>query len=291
MSSQTTKPKQSDGLRHFYQIFCGAASGMITKSSVAPLERLKILYQVQNMSGRVQKKYKGMVSSFKTIYAEEGWIGFYKGNGANVVRVVPVYALKFAFNDWFKEIVCRPGQDIKKLDVMQLMISGTFAGLFQQTITFPLEFIRTRLSISTALDADAKYKGIIHCAQVTMKKEGISAFYKGFTPTLISGAPYVGLQMTFYDVFKRNIHGVNEVLNSIIAGALAGLVAQTITFPGDTIRRRMITNGLNGKTREYKNTWDCCVKMMKREGIRSFFYGVNANIVRCIPGAAIQFAL
>eukprot|EP01129_Flabellula_baltica_P001822 TRINITY_DN1172_c0_g1_i1.p1 TRINITY_DN1172_c0_g1~~TRINITY_DN1172_c0_g1_i1.p1 ORF type:complete len:300 (-),score=57.16 TRINITY_DN1172_c0_g1_i1:785-1684(-) len=275
------------------QIIAGAGSGMITKTAVAPLERLKILYQVQAMT-HGEKKYKGILNSLKMIFREEGLRGFYKGNGANVVRVIPVYALKFAFNDWFKDIVCRPGQSVKQLSVGQLMLSGTLAGLFQQSITFPLEFIRTRLSLSSAL-GETHYKGIVHCAVVTLKKEGISAFYKGYTPTLLSGAPYVGLQMTFYDLFKRNIPGGGfegnlAFMNSLMCGAMAGLAAQSITFPGDTVRRRMITNGIGGKERHYTTTWDCCKKMLANEGWTSFFFGLKANAVRCIPGAAIQFA-
>ena len=44
------------------------------------------------------------------VYREEGLRGLYRGNGANVVRVIPTYALKFAFNDTFKDMLRRPGQ-------------------------------------------------------------------------------------------------------------------------------------------------------------------------------------
>lgn len=76
----------------------------------------------------------------------------------------------------------------------------------------------------------------------------------------------------------------------LCAGAVAGLLAQSITYPGDTIRRRMQLNGAGGKARQYATSWDCTKQIFRREGIRGFFQGVGTNVVRCIPGAAIQFA-
>eukprot|EP01130_Rhizamoeba_saxonica_P018463 TRINITY_DN924_c0_g1_i2.p1 TRINITY_DN924_c0_g1~~TRINITY_DN924_c0_g1_i2.p1 ORF type:complete len:203 (-),score=32.99 TRINITY_DN924_c0_g1_i2:112-720(-) len=190
-------------------------------------------------------------------------------------------------------MVRKEGQDRTKLSFFQLFLSGSAAGMFQASSTYPLEFIRTRLSLASGL-GEQKYKGILHCAVVTYQKEGFFAFYKGIGPTILSGTPYVGLQMTFFDLFKRrapkNEKGNISIGYSMICGALAGLGAQTITFPGDTVRRRMMTNGLGGKARQYKNSIDCCKQIVMKEGWRAFFYGVKPNIVRCIPGASIQFA-
>lgn len=71
---------------------------------------------------------------------------------------------------------------------------------------------------------------------------------------------------------------------------MSGLFAQTITYPGDTIRRRMQTNGVGGTERIYKTSWDCCVKTVRAEGIRGLYHGLWVNVIRCLPGAAIQFA-
>ena len=79
-------------------------------------------------------------------------------------------------------------------------------------------------------------------------------------------------------------------LCDILGGAVSGLGAQTITYPGDTIRRRMMTNGIHGNPRVYLNSWDCCNQIMMKEGIIGMFRGWSTNAIRCIPGAAIQFS-
>ena len=74
---------------------------MVTKTAVAPLERTKVLFQLQGrgaLSG--PPRYLSVPQTLRLIWSEEGLIGWYKGNGANCFRIVPVYALKFGFNDY-----------------------------------------------------------------------------------------------------------------------------------------------------------------------------------------------
>jgi len=280
----------------FKQLFAGGGAGAITKTSVAPLERIKILLQVQGMKSQMgEKKYKGIFGTFQTVVKEEGLLSLYRGNGANVIRVVPVYALKFTFNDTFKDMVRVPG---KPLNFTQLILSGTLAGLFQTCMTYPLETIRTRLTMGPSMGMH--YTGIVDVARKTLRNEGVAGLYKGIVPTFLSGSPYVGLQMTFYEIFSRNLklredkptsmaHTIWIQLEKLSSGAAAGLIAQTLTYPGDTVRRRMQMDGVNGIPRIYTGMLDCCQKIIKREGTIAMFNGWGANSVRALPGAAIQF--
>mgnify|MGYP006144271479 CR=1 FL=1 len=67
--------------------------------------------------------------------------------------------------------------------------------------TYPLEVVRSRLSVGPALGIE--YKGIVDCARKTIAAEGIGGLYRGYMVGLTTGAPYVGLQMTIYDILKR----------------------------------------------------------------------------------------
>ncbi len=108
---------------------------------------------------------------------------------------------------------------------------------------------------------------------------------------MVSGAPYTGIQMTSYEMFKRaSPEGAPTVLVQLTAGALSGLLAQTITYPGDTVRRRMQNNGAGGAARVYRNSWHCAREIATKEGARGFFKGAWTNTVRAVPGAAVQFA-
>mmetsp|Transcript_5425 Transcript_5425/g.6318 ORF Transcript_5425/g.6318 Transcript_5425/m.6318 type:complete len:343 (-) Transcript_5425:270-1298(-) len=276
----------------FRQLIAGGGAGAFTKTATAPLERVKILQQLQGMKagGSHAPKYRGILGTIRTVVQEEGFLALYKGNGANVLRVIPVYALKFTFNDTFRDLVKVEGQP---LTFSRLILSGTMAGLFQTCVTYPLETVRTRLTLGKGLGVE--YKGILDVFRQTIRTEGVGGLYKGIGPTFLTGSPYVGLQMTFYEIFKRNQPDLedNQVVMKqvyrLVCGAVAGLIAQTITYPGDTIRRRMQTNGMKGEAKIYSNSIDCTRKLIQQEGFKALFNGYTANAVRCLPGAAIQF--
>lgn len=281
--------KKSHQYLMLLQMIAGSFSGAVTKTATAPLERIKIIFQIQGMSKNdlVKPKYTGILQTIALVSKEEGALALWKGNGANVLRVIPVYGLKFAFNDTFKTLVAGPGK--KRLSTAELLWVGTLAGLFQTIITYPLETVRTRLSVGP--EQGVQYKGIVDCVRQMVRTEGVGGLYKGLAATIISGAPYTGIQMTTYELLQRNTPGNRDSLVwQMLNGALAGLAAQTVMYPGDTVRRRMQNNGAGGAERVYKNTWHCTKMIWAQEGIRGYFRGAWTNTVRCLPGASIQFA-
>jgi Mitochondrial carrier protein len=302
------------------QIVAGFASGMVTKTAIAPLERVKVLLQVQGMmlerassSSLKEVKYRGAWNTLRLVASEEGVAALWKGNGANCLRASNVYALKFALNDSFKDFIRRvdPTFDddgaARELDFRQLMLAGSMAGLCQTLVTYPLDLVRTRLSLNSKA-AGLEYAGIADCFRKTVRLEGPAALYKGLGPTLISAAPYVALQMSFYEKMKRaagkrravhqalasddavHRHQVTAaVMDKLLCGAAAGIAAQSITFPGDVVRRRMQLNGANNAALVYSSVTDCVRTIYRHEGIRGFYAGSAVNAVRAVPGSMLQF--
>ena len=98
--------------------------------------------------------------------------------------------------------------------------------------------------------------------------------------------------MTGFELAKQKAEELGAPQNPVtklVCGAVAGIFAQTLTYPGDTIRRRMQTDGMGGAPRIYGGMVDCTVKTVQREGITGLYHGLGTNVIRCIPGAAIQF--
>ena len=262
-----------------HSAFSGIASAIVTKTFVAPLERLKLLKQSQLYYG--QQNYTNLYDSFKFIYKNEGLLGFYRGNYSNLVRIIPAYMLKFPTNEFYK----------KKLGVnrdtpFKQLLGGTLAGLTQITCTYPLDIIRTRMSLDSHMTNN--YTNYITCAQNIAKKEGLKAFYKGFPISGLTYPLYVGLQFFVYEKLcdEGGIFG-----NRFIAGATAGLIAQSLMFPGDTIKRNLQINGIDSTKEKYSGPLSCIKNMYCVHGIRAFYAGYGVNMIKAMPEAALQFAI
>ena len=84
----------------------GGISAAVSKTVVAPLERVKIILQIQDASKFIPKdqQYKGMIDCFSRVHKEQGFLSFWRGNVVNVVRYFPTQALNFAFKDTYKKV-------------------------------------------------------------------------------------------------------------------------------------------------------------------------------------------
>ena len=76
----------------------------------------------------------------------------------------------------------------------------------------------------------------------------------------------------------------SSTLVTLGLGAAAGLFAQTMCFPLDTIRRRM---QLPGKT--YTSVPNAFATVLKQEGIFGFYKGMAPNALKVLPNNAIRF--
>ena len=93
----------------------GGISAAVSKTVVAPLERVKMLLQIQvrnfktsryitipfykdaHKSIAADQRYKGVVDCFARVHKEQGFLSFWRGNVVNVIRYFPTQALNFAF--------------------------------------------------------------------------------------------------------------------------------------------------------------------------------------------------
>lgn len=81
----------------------GGVAGAVSRTVVSPLERVKILLQVQN-AGR--NEYPTVGKALSKMWREEGWRGFMRGNGVNCVRIVPYSAVQFGSYNLYKQVRC-----------------------------------------------------------------------------------------------------------------------------------------------------------------------------------------
>ncbi|KAL3844500.1 hypothetical protein ACJIZ3_001903 [Penstemon smallii] len=293
-------------------LVAGGVAGGLSRTAVAPLERLKILLQVQNPHSI---KYNGTVQGLKYIWRIEGFRGLFKGNGTNCARIVPNSAVKFfSYEEASKRILLiyrqQTGNEDAELTPLLRLGAGACAGIIAMSATYPMDMVRGRLTVQTDKSL-TQYRGIFHALRTVFVEEGPRALYKGWLPSVIGVVPYVGLNFAVYEslkdwLIKSKPFGLVEdselsVTTKLACGAAAGTVGQTVAYPLDVIRRRMQMVGWkdaasvvtgDGKTRaplEYTGMVDAFRKTVRHEGFGALYKGLVPNSVKVVPSIAIAF--
>jgi len=273
--------------------FVGGTAGAISKTIVAPIERVKLLLQTQDANTKLDgKKYTGIVDCFTRCVKEEGVASLWRGNWANVVRYFPTTALNFAFKDTYARIFIRHDSKTHPgMFFLGSLLSGGAAGATSLLFVYPLDFARTRLGVDVGKSADQRqFKGLMDCCGQIFKSDGITGLYRGFGVSVLGIFIYRAFYFGLYDVSKKVIWSDPQQQGGFLAKFA---VAQTVTtfselisYPLDTIRRRLMMQSGRADV-IYTGTVDCAQKILKNEGFTAFFKGNLSNVFRSIGSSLV----
>ncbi|XP_037069363.1 graves disease carrier protein homolog isoform X2 [Pollicipes pollicipes] len=291
----------SDGKSICKAFVAGGVAGMCAKTTVAPLDRIKILLQAHNK----HYKHHGVFSGLLNIVRQERFLALYKGNGAQMVRVFPYAATQFTSFEIYKQTfrsLLGPNSHVGTF------ASGSMAGVTAVFFTYPLDTIRARLAFQVA--GEHKYNGILHVATSIVREEGgPRALYRGFAATLCGMIPYAGLSFYIFERMKytcmkylprytchpceQNTGGlVLSVPAKLLCGGMAGAAAQSVSYPFDVTRRRMQLAYMSPETRKFGMGMVQTLRIIHRENgvVRGLYRGMSINYMRAIPMVAVSFS-
>ncbi|EYU32321.1 hypothetical protein ABFS82_05G138800 [Erythranthe guttata] len=301
-SSAHTEFKYIDRVPIFVkELIAGGAAGAFAKTAVAPLERTKILLQTRTQGFHSL----GVYDSLKKLVKHEGVAGFYKGNGASVIRIVPYAAIHFMTYEQYRLWILDNHPGLGTGPVVDLL-AGSVAGGTAVLCTYPLDLARTKLAYQIVdtresvqnrarqFNANHAYSGIRNVMERVYRDGGVRALYRGIGPTMIGILPYAGLKFYVYEELKRNVpeEHQNSILMRLSCGALAGLFGQTFTYPLDVVRRQMQVEHLQHSSQGgviYRSTSEGLVSIVSNQGWRQLFAGLSINYIKIVPSVAIGF--
>jgi len=285
------KPKQFK-LGFVENFGLSGAAAVISKTAAAPIERVKLLVQNQDemiKQGKLSEPYKGVVDCTVRTFKTEGLIPFWRGNLANCIRYFPTQALNFAFKDKIKSIFKQNKADGYFINFSKNIASGGAAGAMSLCFVYSLDFARTKLANdakSGKKGGSREYNGLIDVYRKTLASDGIQGLYRGFVISCVGIVVYRGCYFGFYDSLKPILLGDNAgVAASFVLGYVVTITSGLISYPIDTIRRRMMMT--SGQAVKYKGSIDCTVQILKNEGAMSLMKGAGANILRGVAGAGV----
>ncbi|KAJ8940530.1 hypothetical protein NQ314_010691 [Rhamnusium bicolor] len=242
----------TDAAGFMKDFMAGGISAAVAKTAVAPIERVKLLLQVQAASKQIsaENAYKGMVDCFIRIPKEQGFASFWRGN----------------------------------------LASGGAAGATSLCFVYPLDYARTRLGADVGKSAtDRQYNGLVDCLVKTFKSDGPIGLYRGFVVSVQGIIIYRAAYFGCFDTAKGMLPDPKNTpfIVSFLIAETVTTVSGIVSYPFDTVRRRMMMQSGRAKADiMYKNTMDCWIKITAQEGLGAFFKGAFSNVLRG-TGAAL----
>jgi len=285
-------------------LIAGGLAGMAGKSVVAPLDRIKILMQTQN----VKYRQLGILESLGRILRDDGVGGLFRGNGVQMLRIFPYGAIQFASYESFKKLFDREQSSTNTTGRhWRKFVAGALAGTCGVTATFPLDTLRARLAFHSK--SEEGYRGLGQTLRTIMSQEGGRGLYRGLMPSIIAIIPNSGLTFFYFETLKswllKNIPFFRELpeptsrhqteeerearysltsCGKLLAGGLAGALAQSVSYPLDVARRRMQLGQGNGLLQVLVDTY-------RNDGIaKGLFRGMTVNYVRAVPMSAVSLS-
>ena len=270
----------------------GGVSAAVSKTIVAPIERVKLLLQVQDASSTIkpEDRYNGIGDCFTRVVKEQGVASLWRGNLANVIRYFPTQALNFSFKDLYKKWFnpYNPKTEPVKFFIGNCA-SGGAAGATSLCVVYPLDFARTRLAADVGSGGDREFSGLVDCLMKVAKKDGPQGLYRGFGISVVGIVAYRATYFGMFDTGKAILFPDAKKANVIAMWAFAQVVtvgAGVASYPLDTVRRRLMMDS-GRKEKMYQGTMDCFKRIYLDEGGGAFFKGALSNILRGTGGALV----
>ncbi|CAO3592686.1 unnamed protein product [Absidia cylindrospora] len=177
---------------------------------------------------------------------------------------------------------------------LQLLLATSSAGacatLAHDVMMTPFDVIKQRMQLK-----DSVYRSVRECARTVYAKEGIAAFYISLPTTLSMSIPFQSIQFSTYErcLSLLNPAGQYDPKSHVVAGAVAGVVASSITTPLDVIKTLLQTRGSSTdiRIRNCSGFWDAAKLIYGRYGYHGFFWGFKPRILTHMPATAISWSV
>jgi solute carrier family 25 phosphate transporter 23/24/25/41 len=302
-------------------VYAGMVAGVVSRTATAPFDRLRTLMQaglgfplrppsVEGSSKEglyakfhpklrrfVPVREQGVFRAMAYVYEEGGWIGFFRGNGTNCLKIAPEYALKFTLNPIVVQYFS-PDGDKSRATLVQQFTAGCISGAATTATIYPLEVIKVRMTVAEA----GEYKSLRDCIARTAQngrpgEVWIARFYRGFGASLMGSVPFSGTQLGLNSYFRERYkkvdqpHATGSGLNyttSVCISLVSSFAGITLAYPLNLVRTKLMTQGVNNRTVLYHGVLDCLRKTVHYEGVKGLYRGFVPNCMKALPGKSQQ---
>uniref|UniRef100_H0XPP7 Mitochondrial coenzyme A transporter SLC25A42 n=1 Tax=Otolemur garnettii TaxID=30611 RepID=H0XPP7_OTOGA len=173
--------------------------------------------------------------------------------------------------------------------VLSSLLSGALAGALAKTAVAPLDRTKIIFQVSSKrFSAKEAFRVLYY----TYLNEGFLSLWRGNSATMVRVVPYAAIQFSAHEEYKRILgryYGFRgEALPPwprLLAGALAGTTAASLTYPLDLVRARMAVT----PKEMYSNIFHVFIRISREEGLKTLYHGFTPTVLGVIPYAGLSF--
>ncbi|KAG0561549.1 hypothetical protein KC19_9G072400 [Ceratodon purpureus] len=263
-------------------LVAGAMAGAVSRTATAPLDRLKVMLAVQTHTTTAS-----IMHGLKHIYERNGFMGFFRGNGLNVLKISPESAIKFYTYEIMKKVVGGDGE----IGPVGRLVAGGTAGAIAQAIIYPIDLVKTRLQCHSE---PGRAPPLAKFTRDILVNEGPRALFRGLLPSILGMIPYAGIDLATYETLKIKSRQFlppdtepGPMLH-LCCGTFSGALGATCVYPLQLIRTRLQAQSLKSPDR-YTGMADAFRRTYRHEGMRGFYKGWLPNMLKVVPSASITY--
>ncbi|KZV57935.1 calcium-binding mitochondrial carrier protein SCaMC-3-like [Dorcoceras hygrometricum] len=264
-------------------LIAGGVAGAASRTATAPLDRLKVILQVQTTRASI-------LPAVQTLWKEGGLLGFFRGNGINVLKVAPESAIKFYTYEKLKTVI---GDANGEVGTVGRLVSGGLAGAVAQTSIYPMDLVKTRLQ--TYVCESGTVPNLRKLSKEIWIQEGPRALYRGLIPSLLGIIPYAGIDLAAYETLKDMSRkyilqdGAEPgPLVQLSCGTVSGALGATCVYPLQVVRTRMQAHRASKEAADNSMS-GVFLRTFRMEGYRGFYKGLFPNLLKVVPSASITY--
>lgn len=279
-------------------VAAGAIAGLVSRFVVAPLDVVKIRLQLQTHSLsdplfalREAPAYRGAIATLKHIVKHEGITALWKGNVPAELMYVCYGAVQFVTyrsTTVFLQTAF-PGH---LPDSAESFVAGAASGAAATSLTYPLDLLRTRFAAQGRHRVYSSLRGAIWDIK---RHEGYRGFFRGIGPGLGQIVPFMGIFFAAYESLRVSLDGLHMPWGSgdATAGMMASILAKTVVFPLDLVRKRIQVQGptrghyVYDNIPEYSTAFRAIRAILRQEGFWGLYKGLPISLIKAAPASAV----
>ncbi|KAH6711113.1 mitochondrial carrier domain-containing protein [Leptodontidium sp. MPI-SDFR-AT-0119] len=298
----------------------GAVAGVVSRTSTAPLDRLKV-YLIANIGpakdsvdavkkgdavGVAKTVGRPLVDALKELWKAGGMRSLFAGNGLNVIKVMPESAIKFGSYECAKRALAHleGHNDPQNINPYSKFVAGGVGGLISQLFVYPIDTLKFRMQCETVSGGLHGNALIVATAKKMIQQGAVKSSYRGLTMGLLGMFPYSAIDLGTFEYLKGRLANRNarilgcheeDALPGSFAtgciGAFSGAFGASIVYPVNLLRTRLQAQGTVLHPPTYTGIIDVAQKTVKNEGFKGLFKGITPNLLKVVPAVSITYVV